>query len=62
MIRFIVERHEQDHYAGIDDKDFYTLDIDVPNLEKMLRQGGRGEGGFEKWKLIGVELLEGSGK
>lgn len=58
MIRFIVQRHEQDHNSGLERRDFVTLDASVPELERLLRKGGRGEMGFEHYKLLGAELLE----
>ncbi|WP_312911027.1 hypothetical protein [Stutzerimonas nitrititolerans] len=58
MIRFIVQRHEQDHNSGLERRDFVTLDASVPELERLLCRGGRGEMGFEHWQLLGVELLE----
>lgn len=58
MIRFIVQRHEQDHNCGLERRDFVTIDASVPELERLLRKGGRGEMGFESYQLLGAELLE----
>lgn len=58
MIRFIVERHEMDYEAGFERRDFRTLDIDLPQLEKLLRRGGRYHGGYESWRLLGVEIID----
>jgi hypothetical protein len=58
MIRFIVECHEQDHNSGLERRTFKTVDADVPELERLLRCGGRGEMGFEVWQLRGAEVLE----
>lgn len=58
MIRFIVQRHEQDHNSGLERRDFVTLDASVPELERLLLRGGRGEMGFEHWQLLGAELLD----
>lgn len=57
MIRFIVQRHESDFNSGLDSKTFHTFEIDVPELEQMLSQGGRGEMGFEHWQLLGIEIV-----
>jgi len=57
MLRFILERHEQDHNAGLDRRDYYTIDIDLPEIEAALQRGGRGEMGFELHRLVGVEVL-----
>lgn len=65
MIRLIVQRHEMNCNTGEDRRDFFTLDVDLPDLEAMLTSGGRGEMGFESWQLLGAEVLrqptEGSG-
>jgi hypothetical protein len=58
MIRFIVRRHHVLYAAGIDDRTYMTLDLGVPELERILNQGGSGEGGFESWDLLGVEILD----
>lgn len=57
MLRFIVQRHTIEFGPGIDRRDHFTVDVEVPALEAMLRQGGSGEGGFESWQLLGVEVL-----
>jgi hypothetical protein len=57
MIRLIVECHEMQYGPGIDRRDFATLDVDLPELEAMLLRGGKGEGGFESWRLLGAEIL-----
>ena len=58
MLRFILERHEQNHNFGIDYRDYYTLDIDIPELETALKRGGSGEMGFESHRLIGIEVVQ----
>lgn len=57
MLRFIVECHESDFNSCMDRRDFKTLDVELPQLEELLRRGGRGEMGFESWQLRGVEVL-----
>lgn len=57
MIRLIIEMHEVQYGPGIDRRDYTTLDVDMPELEEMLKRGGKGEGGFESWRLLGVEIL-----
>ena len=57
MIRFVVEVHEMQYGPGIDRRDYVTLDVDIPELEAMLKRGGKGEGGFESWRLLCVEVL-----
>ena len=57
MLRFIVERHEVDNNVNSNTRDYVTLDVDIPELEVILRRGGSGEMGFESWRLIGAEIL-----
>ena len=57
MLRFILERHEMIYDAEINNQDFYTIDIDVPEIESALTRGWKGEGGFERNRLIGVEIV-----
>jgi len=58
MIRFIVQRHEVDFNSGLESKTYHTIEIDVPELEQMLDQGGKGEMGFCNWQLLGVEVFD----
>lgn len=61
MLRFILTRET---YDGIKfhDSNLETLDVNVPELETMLRRGGYGAGpngdSFDKTDVIGVELRE----
>ena len=57
MIRFVVECHEMQYAPGIDRRDYVTVDVQLPELEALLKRGGRGEGGFESWRLLGAEIL-----
>ena len=57
MIRLIVECHKADFNAGSERKDYVTLDVELPELERMLTKGGKGEMGFESWRLLGAEVL-----
>lgn len=57
MIRLIVECHQADFNAGSERKDYVTLDVELPELEWLLLKGGRGEMGFESWRLLGAEVL-----
>lgn len=56
MLRFVLERHEVSMNTGLESRDLVTCDVDIPALERLLKQGGRGENGFERWRLIGVEI------
>ena len=62
MIRFVIEVHEMQYGPGIDCRDYVTLDVDLPELESMLKRGGKGEGGFESWRLLGAEVLPSNAK
>ena len=57
MIRFVVECHEMQYGPGIDRRDYVTVDVELPELEALLKRGGRGEGGFGSWRLLGAEIL-----
>ena len=57
MLRFILNREtfyevNQMHGGG-----HFTVDIDVPELESLLRSGGSGESGFDMTDLVAVEVL-----
>lgn len=57
MLRFVIERHESDFNSGMERRDIMTLDAELPQLEELLKRGGKGEMGFESWQLRGVEIL-----
>jgi len=58
MIRFIVAERGFDAVTGLSTLDMRTFDFDVPALEKILRGGGRGPGGYQRFDLIGVEVRD----
>lgn len=58
MIRLIVECHEINCNSGVDRRDYVTLDVELPQLEELLKRGWRGEMGFESWRLLGAEIIE----
>ena len=58
MIRIIIERHAFDNYLGHEQRDFVTRDVHLPEIEALLRRGGKGDYGFESWRFIGVEIIE----
>jgi hypothetical protein len=57
MLRFIIKHDRQDNVSGLRSSDFETLDINVPELEHVLRMGGHGETGHDIRMLTGVEIL-----
>ena len=62
MIRFVVECHEMQYGPGIDRRDYVTVDVELPELEALLTRGGKAEGGFESWRLLGAEVLPANAK
>lgn len=58
MLRFILTRRQQDHGFGTEFKYYFTLDIDVPELEEALTRGGSDETRYDESTLIGVEVLQ----
>lgn len=57
VIRFIIRRQWRDKYSGCGSDGFETIDIDVPELERILTDGGYGEGHFDMRSLAGAEVL-----
>ena len=57
MIRLIVECHEADFNIGTERKTYVTIDTELPELERLLKRGGKGEMGFESWQLLGAEVF-----
>lgn len=62
MIRFVVECHEMQYDSGRERRDYVTVDADLPELEELLARGGKGESGFESWRLLGAEILPANAK
>ena len=56
MLRFILKNKYSCEISGNSGERYETIDIDVPELEKILIRGGFGESGYDKTELIGVEL------
>lgn len=56
MLRFIISRSIYDAVSQMNDQRFETIDLDVPELELILRSGGHGEAGHDVPHLIGVEI------
>ena len=54
-LRFIIKRRQLSECMDRDD--LYTIDADVPELERALRSGGYGPGGCDSHTLLGVEIL-----
>jgi len=56
MIKFILKKRQRDSVSGLETEDYFTQDIDVPVLEKILTSGGSSEYGYETNELVGVEI------
>lgn len=57
MLRFIC-KHQLKDGSGCQFEHFYTLLLSVPELEELLKRGGRGEDSYDMTTLSGVELVE----
>ena len=57
MLRIIIQRKMLDRYSGLATDELETLDIDCPELERVLTGGGFSEGHYDYRKAIGVEVL-----
>lgn len=62
MLRFIIRRRWKDEWSGLEDDGLETVDIDVPELERILCAGGFGERSYDVRSLAGVEVLSASTK
>lgn len=58
MLRFIIKRDIKDGHNGLADSGFETVDIDVPELESILADGGFSEHSYDHRALAGVEILD----
>lgn len=57
MLRFILKRETFYEVNQMRGGGHFTLDLDVPELELLLRSGGSGESGFDMTDLVAVEVL-----
>lgn len=57
MIRFILRREVFYEINQMRSTSHYTIDIDVPELEDRLTDGGFGESGHDLTSLVAVEVL-----
>lgn len=58
MLRFIVRRKTRDNESGYEGESHFTIDANVPELERALGSGGIGHHGYDVTELVGVEVLE----
>lgn len=57
MIRFIIKRDFRPQFCGASSVSYETVDIDVPELERILLGGGYGPDGHDMRELAGVEII-----
>lgn len=62
MLRAVIRRLMVDIGAGEAHSEVYTIDFEDERIEKALKSGGAGPGGYERHSLIGVEVLPAAGK
>ena len=60
MIRFIMRSAFKDGHSGCEGSSLVTLDVEVGELESLLRSGGMGLSGYQRIELVGVEILDSS--
>ena len=58
MIRLILKTTFQDAHNGCAGEEFETICLESPELEAVLRRGGRSEVAHLRTQLIGCELVE----
>lgn len=58
VIRFIIRHRGACHISAATWDDLTSIELDVPQLEEILTRGGKGESGFDRFELVGVEILE----
>ncbi|MBT2299205.1 hypothetical protein J7E70_01885 [Variovorax paradoxus] len=58
MLRFIIKQRMDNSYDCVTER-LVTLDVDVPELERVLAGGMQGKGGpgYDVRELVGVEIL-----
>ena len=57
MIRIILKTISHNEDLQFHDEGYCTLDINNQELEKILTSGGWGNGGYERTRVIGAEII-----
>lgn len=57
MLRFIIKREFSPPHCGVAMNSMETIDIDAPELERILCSGGYGPDGYDVHELVGVEII-----
>ena len=60
MLRFVIKRTVHNEDIAYHSEGLKTVDMEIPELEKLLDSGGCGNGGYEQSQLVGVEILPAS--
>ena len=58
MLRVILKTVVHNEDLQLHDEGFHTLDINQQDLENILLKGGYGNGGYERTRVVGVEVIE----
>ncbi len=58
MIRIFTETHNVDFNTDTNEKTHNFVDIECPELEKLLTSGGMGEQGFCKTQVISAKVID----
>lgn len=56
MLRFIIKKREKS-FDSCERISLVSLDIDVPELETLLKKGGYDQYAYEHHELVGAEIL-----
>jgi hypothetical protein len=56
MIRFVLRRHTADRHSGAKRSEIETLDVECPELEKVLTRGGYDQDSYDFTLLEGAEV------
>lgn len=57
MLRFIIRRKINDRHSGLQSEGLETLDVDCPDLERVLCGGGQDQEAYDYREVAGVEVL-----
>ena len=58
MIRFIFNRKYYNAHVELHDEVLSSIVLDIPEVQKILTQGGSGECGYDVTSLVGVEITQ----
>lgn len=58
MLRMIIKHSFKDHVSGCEGSGFITIDFENAEIEDLLISGGRSEHGYDRYEIVGVEILQ----